>query len=74
MGLWWHVPFMGGRGRITEFEARLVYKVSFRSAKEQCNPLCLKQKQKQKHNPETNQKKEGGGIRKIWKLLALWNP
>jgi hypothetical protein len=49
---------MGGRGRqISEFEARLVYKVSSRTARAiQRNPVSKKQKTK-KPKPKKQQKK-----------------
>jgi hypothetical protein len=58
---------LGGRGRwISEFEARLVYKVSSRTARAiQRNPVSKKKKKKQKNNnnnnPPTNKQKESRG-------------
>jgi hypothetical protein len=48
---WWHtplIPALGGRGRwISEFEASLVYRVSFRTARAtQRNPVSKNQKKK----------------------------
>ena len=53
MGLWWHVPFMGGRGRITEFEARLVYRVSSRTARATQRTLSRKKRKEKKKRKET---------------------
>jgi hypothetical protein len=50
---WWRMPLipaLGGRGRrISEFQASLVYKVSFRTARAtQRNPVSKKQTNKKK--------------------------
>jgi hypothetical protein len=53
---------LGGRGRqISEFEASLVYRVSFRTARDtQRTPASKKQKQKQKQQQQQkpNKKKD----------------
>jgi hypothetical protein len=60
---------VGGRGRwISEFEANLVYRVSFRTARAiQRNPVSKKTKQQQQQqknqpNNQTNKQKVGCGL------------
>jgi hypothetical protein len=61
-GLWWCMPLIPALGRqrqrISEFEASLVYRVSFRTARAtQRNPVSRnKTKQKTKTNKQTNKK------------------
>jgi hypothetical protein len=52
---------LGGRGsRISEFEASLVYRVSFRTAKTtQRNPVSKTRKQTNKQTNKTKQTKKG---------------
>jgi hypothetical protein len=54
---------LGGRGRqISEFEASLVYRVSFRTAKAaQRNPVSKKNKTKQKTKKKKKQKERKEG-------------
>jgi hypothetical protein len=51
---------LGGRGRqISEFEASLVYKVSFRTARAiQRNPVSKNQKNQKKTKNKTNKQKK----------------
>jgi hypothetical protein len=53
---------LGGRGRqISEFQARLVYRVSSRTARAtQRNPVSKKQKQTNKQNNKNNSFKRAG--------------
>jgi hypothetical protein len=57
---------LGGRGRqISEFEASLVYKVSFRRARAiQRNPVSKNQKKKKKKKKEKKKKERKGKERK----------
>jgi hypothetical protein len=54
-----------GRGRrITEFEASLVYKVSFRTARAiQRNPVSKNQKKKKKERKERKKKNKNNGMK-----------
>jgi hypothetical protein len=59
---WWHTPLIPalGRGRwISEFKARLVYRVSSRTARATEKP-CLEKQNKQTNKKKKRKKKESG--------------
>jgi hypothetical protein len=63
--VWWHTPLIPALGRISEFEASLVYRVSSRTARAtQRNPVFKKNKNKKKQTKKKKTKKrrekEGG--------------
>ena len=58
---WWHRPLIPalGRQKISEFEASLVYRVSYRTARAtQRTPVSKNRKQTNKKTKQTNKKKE----------------
>jgi hypothetical protein len=63
---------LGGRGRrIYEFEASLVYRVSFSTARAtQRNPVLNKQKTKNKTQAKQNKTKQNTVLRKIFEPIA----